>query len=480
MDAETARDAYYGSMLFYLGCTADAEISAELFDEGVLLTHFIPVIFGKPQETVRGIVRALGDQGARRLVRAAQGVGRFPGAARGHKRHIAAMCEVAQLLCDRLGVPSSVRGLFTDLPERWDGQRPGRRPGEQVPMAIRIAQVARDAAFQSLVGGVDHARETVRARSGHAFDPAVADVLVAEAAEILPVDDGAPAWDQALAAEPGTAMTLHGEQVDDALSAMADFADLVSPHLAGHSQGVGRLAGLAAEQCGLTAAEVVDVRRAGLVHDLGRVAVHAGVWARPQALNQDQWEQVRLHAYHSERVLGRSRSSRRCASRARGTTNGWMGPATTAGRRQAPCRLRRGCWRQRTAYHAMTEPRAHRPPLAAQQAADLLGDQARSGRLDAAAVDAVLGAAGHPSARPALPAGLTPREAEVIGLIARGLQTKQVARVLTISPKTADRHVQNAYAKIGVSSRAAAAVFAMQHGLVPWGEHPMSRTTEPS
>jgi DNA-binding CsgD family transcriptional regulator len=71
------------------------------------------------------------------------------------------------------------------------------------------------------------------------------------------------------------------------------------------------------------------------------------------------------------------------------------------------------------------------------------------------------------------PAGLTEREAEVVGLVARGLQTKQVARALGISPKTADRHIQNAYAKIGVSTRAAAALFAMQHGLATWGELPM-------
>jgi DNA-binding NarL/FixJ family response regulator len=62
---------------------------------------------------------------------------------------------------------------------------------------------------------------------------------------------------------------------------------------------------------------------------------------------------------------------------------------------------------------------------------------------------------------------------EVIALLARGLQTKQVARALGISLKTADRHIQNAYAKIGVSTRAAAAVFAMQHGLVAWGELPI-------
>ncbi|HVD56078.1 MAG TPA: LuxR C-terminal-related transcriptional regulator, partial [Thermoleophilaceae bacterium] len=55
-------------------------------------------------------------------------------------------------------------------------------------------------------------------------------------------------------------------------------------------------------------------------------------------------------------------------------------------------------------------------------------------------------------------------------------QTKQVARALGISVKTADRHIQNAYAKIGVSTRAAAALFAMEHGLATWGELPIAQT----
>ncbi len=68
------------------------------------------------------------------------------------------------------------------------------------------------------------------------------------------------------------------------------------------------------------------------------------------------------------------------------------------------------------------------------------------------------------------------REAEVIGLLARGLQTKQVAGALGISEKTADRHVQNAYRKVGVSTRAAATLFAMEHGLIAWGELPIAGT----
>jgi len=89
-------------------------------------------------------------------------------------------------------------------------------------------------------------------------------------------------------------------------------------------------------------------------------------------------------------------------------------------------------------------------------------------------VEAVVTAVGEEVPDMGRPAGLTPREAEVIGLLARGLQTKQVATALGISPKTADTHIQSAYRKMGVSTRAAAALFAMEHGLVASGEHPMA------
>ena len=88
---------------------------------------------------------------------------------------------------------------------------------------------------------------------------------------------------------------------------------------------------------------------------------------------------------------------------------------------------------------------------------------------------AVVAAAGQRPPRIDRPAGLTEREAEVVALLARGLQTKQVARALGISVKTADRHIQNAYRKMDVSTRAAATLFAMEHGLLAWGELPMSR-----
>ena len=104
----------------------------------------------------------------------------------------------------------------------------------------------------------------------------------------------------------------------------------------------------------------------------------------------------------------------------------------------------------------------------------MLTDEARAQRLDGDAVAAVLAAAGESGSGPIpRPGGLTWRETQVVGLVARGLATKQVARALGISPKTADHHLQGAYRKIGVSSRAAISLYAMEHGLVAWGELPM-------
>jgi HD-GYP domain-containing protein (c-di-GMP phosphodiesterase class II) len=241
----------------------------------------------------------------------------------------------------------------------------------------------------------------------------------------------------------------------------------------GHAAGVAELAAAAARRLGLPAAEEVAVRRAALVHDVGRVAVPVRIWQKAGPLTPDEWERVRLHAYHSERVLCRSPFLAALAPVAtshherldgsgyhRGTAAGVLPPAA---------RLLAAA----DAYHAMTEPRPHREALPPPRAADLLGREARDGRLDADSVAAVLEAAGHAAPRLPRPGGLTEREAEVVALLARGLQTKQIARVLGISAKTADRHVQNAYAKIGVSTRPAATVFAMRHGLTAWGELPM-------
>jgi HD-GYP domain-containing protein (c-di-GMP phosphodiesterase class II) len=475
VDAETASQLYYSSLLTHAGCTADGEVAAAIFG-GDLTTHLVPVIYGSPRESLAGLVRALpppGSAGPGRVIEVAR---RLPRAARAHRPHLAAMCDAARMLARRLGLTDRVAELFSYLTERWDGNGAlHRAAGDEIPLAIRIAQVARDAAYQRLLGGVEHAARVVHERAGRAFDPAIAETLARYAAEILAVDPGASAWEAALEREPEPRLMLSGADLDAALAAMGDFADLISPCFAGHSRGVARLAEAAGRRCGIDAVGLVAIRRAALVHDVGRVTVGTRTWQRPGPLSVDEWERVRLHPYHTERVLSRSPFLSTLAPIAGAHHERLDGSGYHRGSRGADLPAAARLLAAADAFHAITEPRPHRPACSAGEAAERLAEAATAGRFDADAAIAVIEAAGQAPPQVQRAAGLTEREAQVVGLLARGLQTKQVAHALGISVKTADRHVQNAYGKIGASTRAAATLFAMEHGLVAWGELPIVR-----
>lgn len=118
------------------------------------------------------------------------------------------------------------------------------------------------------------------------------------------------------------------------------------------------------------------------------------------------------------------------------------------------------------AYLAITGPRASQKGCSRSEAAKKLRAEARAGRLDPGAVELVLGAVGYRPRRQHGPAGLTPREVEVLVLIATGASAKQVAYILGIAPKTASTHIERIYIKCDVSTRSDATRFAIAHGLV--------------
>ncbi len=475
VDHGIATQTYYVCLLSYAGCTADAEVTAELF-AGDMTTHFAPVMFGSQREILTGLIRSLPDPERSPTVRAAQIARRLPRASMTGKPHLTALCEVAEMLAGRLGLPTSISAQFAFLTERWDGHgRLGRAAGDEIPLPVRIVHVARDATFQRLLGSAQDSARTAGQRAGHAFDPAIVSLLVEEAQTLLADRPPRSAWDELIACEPSPRPTLAGDELDAALRAMGDFADLVSPSFAGHSAGVAALAGAAARRMGLAETEVARVRRAALVHDLGRVAVATRIWQKRGPLDADDWEKVRLHAYHTERVLTPSPFLARLGAVARAHHERLDGSGYHRGATARELSVEARLLAAADAYHAMTEPRPHREALSAERASETLLRECRRGLFDPDAVAAVLDAAGRPVRRIDRPAGLTERETEVVALIARGLQTKQVARILDISPKTADHHIQNAYAKIGISTRAAATLFAMEHGLVVPGELPMGK-----
>jgi DNA-binding CsgD family transcriptional regulator len=204
-----------------------------------------------------------------------------------------------------------------------------------------------------------------------------------------------------------------------------------------------------------------------LIHDLGRVGVSTAIWDKPSRLTDLELERVHLHPHLTDRMLARVdalAAARTIAARHHERLDGSGYPrGLTAGTLTPSDRLLAAA----DVYHAMTEPRPHRPPLEVAAAARQLRAEVRAGRLDGMAADAVLQAAGHRApARRSWPAGLTAREVEVLGLVARGHSTRQIAQRLVVSPKTVSNHVEHVYAKIGVSSRAAATLYASQQGLL--------------
>jgi HD-GYP domain-containing protein (c-di-GMP phosphodiesterase class II) len=210
---------------------------------------------------------------------------------------------------------------------------------------------------------------------------------------------------------------------------------------------------------------VTALRRAALLHDLGRAGVSTAVWEKRGPLTSSEWEQVRLHAYHTERILSRSAALAPLAQLAGMHHERLDGSGYHRG---APASVQSKSARVLAAadvYHALTEDRPHRPAMAQEPAARVLETQPG---LDREAVAAVLETAGQHRGRVPTPwaAGLSDREVEVLRLLARGRSERQIAQALFISASTVHTHVTHIYEKAGVSTRASAALFAMEHGLL--------------
>jgi HD-GYP domain-containing protein (c-di-GMP phosphodiesterase class II) len=380
--------------------------------------------------------------------------------------HHAAMTRA---LGEQLGLRVEVLGALSSAYETWDGRGyPGERKGVDIPLAARLAQLAEFVEVAHRVGGVEAAKQLARERAAKQFDPGLAELVGTDGELILAGLDDVETWDAVIDAEPALAVVLSFERFEAALEAIANFVDLKSPYSLGHSRAVADLSGAAGTRLGLSEAELRTLRRAGLAHDFGRLGVSNAIWDKRGPLSVGEWERVRLHPYLTERMLAQSVILAPLGAIAVQHRERLDGSGYPQGLRGAAISRPARILAAADAYQAMREPRPHRPERSADEAAMELRADVKGGRLDADAVEAVLGAAGHrvPRRRDG-PAGLTTREVEVLRLLARGLSTKEIASRLVITPKTAGNHIEHIYSKIDATSRAKASLFAMQHGLLP-------------
>lgn len=464
---------YWVALLRYLGCTGHAHEVATLFGDEIsirarTLVHDAAnpaevmqdvVTFataGRPPEQREQIVRMI-EQG-------------------GHEwavYNFKSGCEVGDMLARRLGLSPEVRDALGYTFERWNGNGfPNHVGGEAIPLAMRIVHLSHDMEAIARLHSPAKALELARERRDRTYDPALADLFAEHGAGWLERLSGLDPWDAVLALEPSPHRSLDGEDLDDALTIAADFIDIKSPYMAGHSRRCAALGTDAGRLLGLPDKALATLRQAALVHDFGTTGVPNSIWDKPGTLTRAEFDRVELHAMLTEQMLRRSPALASLNPIASAHHEKCDGSGYHKRLRTEPDNLAAGILAAADIYVGLTTERADRPAFSDQDAAAELRRLVADGKLGQRATSAVLVAAGHgePLSKPSRsihhPGGLSSREIEVLRLAARGLTTQQIADRLFISPKTTDHHIQHIYTKIGVSTRAAAALWATQNHVV--------------
>ena len=463
-------DTFYATLLLHIGCTALAHETAVVLGDDLTVNRAVArTNFADPRDLFRTMIPEA-TRGMPNLLRARAAAFIVLRGKKFGERVDTGSCEVARATARRIGLGDGVQRALHEVHEWWNGGgAPRGLRGEEIALPARIARLATDAVLFNDLGGRELATDALAQRSGGMLDPSCVEVFRANDFELLAEAVDHDPRERILEVEPEPVIEKSSDELRDLARAFGDLADLKTPFMHGHSQGVAMLARAAAETLRLGQTKAAQLEVAAFLHDLGRVGISNAVWQKPGPLTAAEWEQVRMHPYHSERILGASRALEPIARIAGMHHERLDGSGYHRGCRgrdiPATCRILAAA----DVFHAMRQTRPHRGALTAEQAGQELARASREGRLDSDAVAAVLEAAGEQRGRvrrDLRPAGLSEREIEVLRLVAEGCSNREVAKRLYISPRTADHHVQHIYAKIGVSSRAAAALFALEHDLL--------------
>jgi HD-GYP domain-containing protein (c-di-GMP phosphodiesterase class II) len=455
---------FYTGLVMWIGCHADSHEYARWFGDDIAMRHASHFIDWSGPPYRRFLIGNLG-RGAP-LPRRAQLAAKVILDARGNLGALVqSHCLSAALLAEEIGLGAPVCEALPFAYERWDGSgMPAGAAGDQIPVAMRVAQLADIAEVHHRAYGAAAAIAEVHRRSGKQFDPNMVVAFTAAADELLREDEDV--WSTVARLDPDPGESLSGPALDRLLRAMGDFVDLKCPFTLGHSRAVAQLAENAGKCAGLSEDDVDILRRAGYVHDLGRIGVSNRVWEKSGELTHAERERVNLHPYLTGRILARVGGLKAVREVAVNHHERLDGSGYPNGLRGDDLSVRDRLLAAAESYRSSMEPRPYREALDEDTAAKHLRSEAARGRLDGDAVEAVLEAGGHrPSRRPARPAGLTRREAEILLHVAQGLSNREIASALWISEKTVRNHVEHIYAKIGVSNRIGASLYATRHGL---------------
>ncbi|HKQ57996.1 MAG TPA: HD domain-containing phosphohydrolase [Candidatus Eisenbacteria bacterium] len=306
------RDLYYALMLKDVGCSSNAARVFELFggDERVAKRDLRQVDWANYFKAAR-FALAHAAPGASWFERACRVAGLAAAGPRAAAKLVETRCQRGADIVTRLGFSPQVAAAVRTLDEHWDGHGyPNGLRGAEVPLLARIMNLAQTLEVFSALEGPTAALEVARERSGRWFDPTLvnaAEGMQSDLAHWCSLDEHA--LQQAVRdREPGDAALLAGTNTLDRIAeGFAAVVDAKSPYTATHSARVTDIAVGIAKEMGLAPAELAELRRAGLLHDLGKLSIPNSILDKPGALTAEEWELVRLHPFFTQCVIERIR-----------------------------------------------------------------------------------------------------------------------------------------------------------------------------
>ncbi|MFQ5814049.1 MAG: HD domain-containing phosphohydrolase [Anaerolineae bacterium] len=382
-------------------------------------------------------------------------------------------CESGAMLSRRLGFSDNVANTIRYLWEQWNGKGVAYGlKGPQIPHTSRILHFAQVMEVAYRLGGEPSATTIAKKRRGKDFDPDIVDAYLKVC--------GRPDFWSALRMESAKGAILdirpespYGEVTDEHVENMcevlADFIDIKSPFTWGHSKAVAEAAVGIGTQLGLADEAVNHLRRAALVHDLGKVTVPCSVMEKKEGFSSDEWEHIRLHAYYTERILSRVELLQDLGSEAAAHHEWYDGSGYPKQLKGEQITLGQRILALADAFATLSNRQGESVPTESvlRQMKGTVGTQ-----FDPVCYEGLVAyLQGKPRVSRALsqdqrPGNLSEREVEVLREVAKGMRNRQIAESLVISEKTVERHLENIYAKLDVTSRTSAVVFAVQNGLV--------------
>jgi HD-GYP domain-containing protein (c-di-GMP phosphodiesterase class II) len=375
------------------------------------------------------------------------------------------MSDTSIKLAHIVGAGPRILSALTQLCERGPGE-PDAPSGDALSLPTRLVVIAHatEAVLQQhgQAGAVAHIR-----RAGGQLDGHLVRAFVDGQRDLFTAIEDPQIFDRFLDLEPTPIACADEHGVDDVARVLAIFADLRCPMFVGHSTGVAALADRAAGQLGLSPDETRSLRRAALLHDIGRLGVPNSIWTRPGRLDWGELEQVRLHAYYTVRVLSPISvlgPVAEIAAAAHEHLDGSGYPHSRIGRSLLPAARILAAADMAV---AMSEARPYREALSAAAIAEELVAEVSAGHVDASAADAVLASLGLKTRTvPRYAHPVSDRELEVCRLIAHGKMNKEIADVLGITVRTVQNHVAHIFDKLGVHSRSGIAVWLVENDFV--------------